>query len=62
MAHSTQQDGGVGTAGDTEGAMDLAYETKDLLQSSPVMQSLQPMSEEHARAWVRYWKAKRFLA
>ena len=62
IAHPTQKNGEVDAAGGTKSAMNLAYETSELLRSSPVMRELQPMSEEHARAWVRYWKAKGFVA
>ncbi|GJE98682.1 putative NRPS-like protein biosynthetic cluster [Phanerochaete sordida] len=41
--------------------LDLVYDTSELLHSSPSMQQLQPMSEAHARAWVRYWKEKGFV-
>ncbi|EKM50011.1 uncharacterized protein PHACADRAFT_130503 [Phanerochaete carnosa HHB-10118-sp] len=52
---------GAGAAG-AEGPMGLAYETAALPRSSPTMRELQPMSAEHARAWVRFWKAKGFIA
>lgn len=38
------------------------FETAALLKSSATMSALQPMTEEHARMWVRYWKAKGFIA
>ena len=63
IAHPTQKNGEMmGATTGTEVAMDLVYETSELLRVSPIMRELQPMSEEHARAWVRYWKAKRFFA
>ncbi|EKM59937.1 uncharacterized protein PHACADRAFT_206156 [Phanerochaete carnosa HHB-10118-sp] len=52
---------GAGAAG-AERLMGLAYETVALSRSSPTMRELQPMSAEHARAWVRFWKAKGFIA
>lgn len=42
--------------------LNLEYETDRLLASSATMRGLQPMGEEHARMWVRYWRAKGFIA
>ena len=44
------------------GAMALAFDTSRLLRSSPAMRELQPMSENHAKAWVQYWKSKGFIS
>ena len=62
IAHSSQKTGVANGTAEAEGVMNLAYETSELLRSSPFMRKLQPMSEEHARAWVRYWKANGFVA
>ena len=62
IAHSRQRSGVANGAAKAEGIMNLAYETSELLRSSPSMRELEPMSEEHARAWVRYWKTKGFVA
>lgn len=45
---------GVEACEDEDGLM---YETAALRRSSTTMRELQPMTEEHARMWVRYWKA-----
>ncbi|GJF00095.1 acetyl-CoA synthetase-like protein [Phanerochaete sordida] len=45
-----------------EGPLDLTFETAALLQSSAAMRAIQPMVEDNARAWVRFWKAKGFIA
>ena len=42
--------------------MDLQFDTTALLRSSKTMEELQRMTEEHARMWVRYWRAKGFIA
>ncbi|KIP12189.1 hypothetical protein PHLGIDRAFT_371020 [Phlebiopsis gigantea 11061_1 CR5-6] len=47
---------------DSGGAMKLAYETAELLRSSSAMRELEPMSEDHAKAWVRYWRSKGFIS
>ena len=51
----------MGATTGTEVVMDIVYETSELLRFSPIMRGLQAMSEEHGRAWVRYWKAKKFI-
>ena len=42
--------------------MNHTYETKALRSSSPSIARLQPMSVEHARMWIRYWKRKGFIS
>ncbi|EKM60508.1 uncharacterized protein PHACADRAFT_246502 [Phanerochaete carnosa HHB-10118-sp] len=61
LAHPTASRDGAGAAG-ADGAMGVAFETAELLRSSHTMRRLQPVSEEHARAWVCFWKAKGFIA
>ncbi|EKM51562.1 uncharacterized protein PHACADRAFT_127221 [Phanerochaete carnosa HHB-10118-sp] len=39
----------------------LLFATDELQCSSPTMRELQPLSEDHARMWVRYWKARQYL-
>ncbi|GJF00089.1 acetyl-CoA synthetase-like protein [Phanerochaete sordida] len=45
----------------SEGPFDLTFETAALLRSSPSMRAIQPMVEDNARAWVRFWSAKEFI-
>ena len=45
-----------------EGPLGLEFETAALLRSSPSMRAIQPMTEDNARAWVRFWKAQGFIA
>lgn len=43
------------------GALDNTFETTKLCESSPTMRAIQPLSEEHAKMWVKYWKGKGFI-
>ncbi|EKM51563.1 uncharacterized protein PHACADRAFT_212203 [Phanerochaete carnosa HHB-10118-sp] len=47
--------------GSGDRADSLPFATDELQRSSPTMCELQPLSEEHARMWVRYWKSRRYL-
>ncbi|EKM52250.1 uncharacterized protein PHACADRAFT_211524 [Phanerochaete carnosa HHB-10118-sp] len=61
LARPAQDDAGTSVGG-AESIVDLAYETSELVRYSPAMRGIQPMSEEYARSWVRYWRAKGFVA
>ncbi|GJE88440.1 acetyl-CoA synthetase-like protein [Phanerochaete sordida] len=44
-----------------EGVSSLVFASDNLQHSSPTMRELQPLSEEHARMWVRYWRSRHYL-
>ncbi|GJE92597.1 acetyl-CoA synthetase-like protein [Phanerochaete sordida] len=48
-------------AADDHDSAGLTYATAELQRSSVAMRRLQPMSEAHAHAWVRYWRDKGWL-
>ncbi|EKM52251.1 uncharacterized protein PHACADRAFT_260494 [Phanerochaete carnosa HHB-10118-sp] len=61
LVRPAQGDTGANASG-AKGVADLAYDTSELVRYSPAMRGIQPMSEEYARSWVRYWRAKGFVA
>ena len=40
----------------------VIFGTSELCQSSATVRELEPMSEEHARMWVRYWRSREFIS
>ncbi|KAL6302718.1 hypothetical protein BKA93DRAFT_736353 [Sparassis latifolia] len=38
------------------------FETAKAQSISPALDSLQPLGEEDAKAWIRYWRSKKFIA
>ena len=45
----------------TQANAGITFETSALEASSEGMRTLQPMTGEHARMWIRYWKSKGFI-
>ena len=54
--------GTTGAQADPEARPDVVHETSELQRSSATMRKLEPMSEEHARMWVRYWRSRKFIS
>lgn len=50
-----------GGASEVEGVMSTAFDTAELQRSTANMRAMQPMTEEYARSWVKFWKANRFI-
>lgn len=51
----------VNNAQTPEGRSTMEFETSRLVASSMIAQNIQPISEEHATMWIKYWQKAGYI-